>query len=105
MQRTNTKHNEAPASDDSTEPPLQLTIPNTCTHTYGTRASKQFRRPGQDVGINWQDARKEREAANAAQTDKKTQDELKKQKAWAHSQHEEQGIKHVAALEVAHKHK
>ena len=53
------------------------------THMYGTRASNQFRGPGQDVGINWQEARMEKEAADAARADKKAQGEFKKQQAIA----------------------
>ncbi|KAI1785119.1 hypothetical protein LXA43DRAFT_1100679 [Ganoderma leucocontextum] len=106
-QKTSAEPEEAAASadnSDTTAPALNASIPHPRTHAYGTRATNQFRRPGHDVGINWEDTRKEKEAADAARADKKAQDELKKKKAIADGQREGEGIQRLASLELAREH-
>ena len=99
---------DAPASDpdvksreaDTDTQPTGQGVPHPRTHHYGTRTRNQFRRPGQDIGLNWEETRKEKDAVDAARAQKRAQEELRKAKAWAKAQHEVEGIERIAALEL-----
>ncbi|PIL36990.1 hypothetical protein GSI_00682 [Ganoderma sinense ZZ0214-1] len=106
--RTDTDPSDVASGDSSAVNPVRESPPVEASpveasqqraHAYGTRSANQHRRPGQDVGLNWQEARKEKEAVEAKRAAKKAQDELKKSNAIAKTRREEEGIERLAALE------
>lgn len=68
---------------------------------YGTRPANVDRRPGKDLGLNWKADKLEREAAEAAQAQKKSEAAAKKQDKLQRTAHEEAGVQKLAALEAA----
>ncbi|OJT03663.1 hypothetical protein TRAPUB_5691 [Trametes pubescens] len=68
---------------------------------YGTRPANVDRRPGKDVGLNWKADKLEREAAEAAQSQKKSEAAAKKQDKSQRAAQEEAGVQRIAALGTA----
>ena len=89
--RASTRHVTYPSSQADTPPR---------THSYGTRLQNQSRRPGRDVGLEWQTVRREREAADVAKAEKKVKVTLKRAEKLAASQHVEEGIRRLAFLDL-----
>lgn len=68
---------------------------------YGTRPANVDRRPGKDFGLNWKADKLEREAAEAAQAQKRSEAAAKKQDKSQRAAHEEAGVQRIAGLEAA----
>ncbi|KAI1788197.1 hypothetical protein LXA43DRAFT_1063749 [Ganoderma leucocontextum] len=64
-----------------------------------TRSQNKFRRPALDVGLDWQSAKHEREAAEAAKTQKKAEQVLKDTDKLEHSHRRQVSLARIAALE------
>lgn len=69
-------------------------------HSYGTRLQNQSRRPGKDVGLEWQTVRREREAADVARAERQVRETLKRAEKLTASQHVEEGIRRLAFLDL-----
>lgn len=89
--RASTRHVTYPSSQADTPPR---------THSYGTRQQNQSRRPGKDIGLEWQTVCREREAADVARAEKKVRQTLKRAEKLAASQHVEEGIRRLAVLDL-----
>ena len=66
-----------------------------------TRAQNQTRRPGKQIGLNWQAQIQEQQEAAAAKAEKKAAAEKKKREKAAATKHRARGVHKIAELELA----
>lgn len=66
-----------------------------------TRTQNQTRRPGKEIGLNWQAQIREKQEAAAAKAEKKAAADKKKHEKAQYEEHRTRGVHKLAALELA----
>ncbi|KAI1783346.1 hypothetical protein LXA43DRAFT_1102646 [Ganoderma leucocontextum] len=83
---------------DSAEPAAPQELPSEQSGRT-TRSQNKFRRPALDIGLDWQAAQREREAALAAKAEKKAERSRKDADKLERSHRREAGLARIGALE------
>ncbi|KAM5539833.1 hypothetical protein V8D89_006646 [Ganoderma adspersum] len=91
---------DIPAKSAATNKEGDASSPPLGTSGRMTRAKNKLRRPALDVGLDWQVAKHEREAAEAARAEKQVQDARKKAEKEECTHRRRSGITHIAELEI-----
>ena len=80
------------------EPQLAIATPP-ASKRYATRTSNKDRHPALDIGPNWKEAKRERDAAAAARALRKVAEDAKRLEKAQQMQARDEGVKRLAQLE------